>query len=88
MPFLKDVADFSNTTIIITFDPDEDRGRNNNELSVPIPIFDDSIDEANEQVFIVQLKVVGGANVNSVTISRQVSLCRIIDDDRKKIELP
>lgn len=87
MPFLKDVADFNNTTIIITFDPDEDRGRNNNELSVPILIFDDSIDEANEQVFIVQLKVVGGANVNSVTISRQVSLCRIIDDDCKKIEL-
>ena len=71
-----------NATITIIFDPDEDEGRN--ELNVPVPIIDDRVNEANEQVFVVQLKVVGGANINSVTVSRQVSLCRIIDDDGKK----
>jgi hypothetical protein len=81
--FFKDGADFNNATIPITFDPDEDR--NQGELSIPIHIFDDSVNEANEQVFVVQLKVTGGANVNSITISRQVSLCRIIDDDGKQI---
>lgn len=79
------MADFNNATIAIKFDPDEDGGHN--ELSVPIPIFDDGVNEANEQVFVVQLKAVGGANVNSIAISRQVSLCRIIDDDGKKVAL-
>lgn len=79
----EDGEDFNNATITITFDPDEER--NQGEQSIPIPIFNDSVNEANEQVFVIQLKVVGGANVNSITISRQVSLCRIIDDDGKKI---
>lgn len=78
----KDVADFNNATITITFNPDEDQGQN--ELNIPVPIFDDCVNEANEQVFVVQLKLVGGANMNSITVSRQVSLCRIIDDDGKK----
>ena len=80
--FVKDVADFNNTAITIMFDPDE--GQGHNEQSIPIPIFDDRVNEAHEQVFVVQLRVVGGANVNSITIIRRVSLCRIIDDDGKK----
>ena len=76
------MADFNNASITITFDPDEDQ--RHNELTVPVPIFDDSVDEANEQIFVVKLQPVSGGNVNSITIRRQVSLCRIIDDDSKE----
>ena len=79
---LSDVADFNNTAIPITFDPDEDQ--NHNELTIRVPIFDDHINEATEQVFVVQLQLVSAVNVNSITIKWQASLCRIIDDDGKQ----
>ena len=77
------MSDFDNTTIRITFDPDE--LDNDDERGAPICIFNDAVNEANEQVFVVQLHLVSATNPGSVKLdTRQASLCRIIDDDRKR----
>ena len=78
-----DLLDFDNSTITITFDPDEDEA--DHDLSAPVPIVDDHINEATEQVFVVQLRLISSMNTSSVNVitTRQTSLCRIIDDDCK-----
>ena len=48
-----------------------------------IPIVDDDIDEADEQVFIVFLEVVNATNYNKVNINRQFSIGRISDNESK-----
>ena len=74
------MSDFDNTTIRITFDPDE--LDNDDECSAPIHIFNDPVNEENRQVFVVQLHLVSSTNPGSVSLNtRQASLCRIIDDD-------
>ena len=82
-PFiLSDLNDFDNTTIAVFFEPDEIV--NDDERATPIRIFDDTINEAHEQVFVVQLRLISSINPVSVTFTRQpASLCRIIDDDSK-----
>ena len=81
---LSDLSDFNNTTIRITFVPDE--LVNDNERAAPIRIFNDPVNEANEQVFIVQLHLINSTNPESVILDRRpASLCRIIDDDGKCI---
>ena len=78
-----DLNDFDNTSIIIIFEPDED-GTPMNERSAPIPIVDDAINEATEQVFIVELRLINSLDPATVDLStRPSSLCRIIDNDRK-----
>ena len=84
-----DLNDFDNTTIIITFEPDEDvvpmNGININGLGAPVPIVDDAVNEA-EQVFVVELRLVSSINPATVDLSIQpTSLCRIVDNDRKCI---
>ena len=77
-----DLKDFNNTVITLTFAPDEDEVVNN--VAVPIAIFNDLVNEATEQVFIAQLRLNSSVNPGSIDLStRQASLCRIIDDDRK-----
>ena len=74
--------DFDNTVITITFDSDENNV--DNELSVPIYIVDDAVNEADEQVFIVQLHLVDSINPALVDITtRPASICKITDDDSK-----
>ena len=46
-----------------------------------IPIEDDEIDEAQEQVFIILLEVLEAVNFDLITITRSVSFGRIIDND-------
>ena len=46
-----------------------------------IPIVDDEIDEAHEQVFIMLLKVLEAVNFDLITITRSTSFGRIIDND-------
>lgn len=48
-----------------------------------IDITNDDINEANEEVFIVQLTLDYSLNPNLITLSRNSSLGIIIDDDRK-----
>ena len=70
--------------IRITFAPDEDEEGNVNNMAAPIAIVDDFINEATEQVFVVQLQLNSSVNPDSIDLTtRQASLCRIIDDDSK-----
>ena len=46
-----------------------------------IPIEDDEIDEAQEQVFIILLEVLEAVNFDLITITRNTSFGRIIDND-------
>ena len=66
----------------MTFQPDEDAPIN--EHSVPVAIIDDDVNEAMEQDFVVVLRLNESINEESISLeTRNVSLCRIIDDDCK-----
>ena len=58
-------------------------------VEVAIPIVDDDIDEADEQVFIIFLEVVNATNIDNLTIleNREISVGRIIDDESKYVDL-
>jgi hypothetical protein len=74
--------DFNNTNITIIFEPDEDTEVN--EKSAPIFIIDDAINEAIEQVFVVELRLISSRNAAAVDLTvRPSALCRIVDNDRK-----
>ena len=66
------------------YDPDEDEAVNDG--GVFVPIVNDLINEATEQVFIVRLNLVDSLNPDSVLLvpTRRTSLCRIRDNDGKK----
>ena len=61
--------------------PADEFGPQINDLAAPIVIFDDEINEAPEEVFIVVLSLQSSTNPDSVIIGRAFSLCRIIDND-------
>ena len=77
------MADFNNTNITLVFEPDEDGEVS--DKSTPIFVTDDVINEATEQVFVVELILVSSLDPNTVDLSRPSALCRIIDNDRKQI---
>ena len=52
-------------------------------VEVTIPIVDDDIDEADEQVFIIFLEVAQAINRTNLRINRATSIGRIKDDDSK-----
>ena len=77
-----DLSDFDNTRVRITFDPDE--LANDDERAALIRIFNDPVNEATEQVFVVQLRLINASNPGTVNLNtRPASLCRIVDDDGK-----
>ena len=74
--------DFNNTNITLIFEPDEDAVVG--EKSAPIFVTDDAINEATEQVFIAELRLVSSVDPATVDLTvRPSTLCRIIDNDRK-----
>ena len=76
------MKDFDATIIGITFHPDENSAIN--EHVAHILLVDNVINEAPEQVFVVDLYLKTSVNPSKVIITeRPVSLCRIIDDDGK-----
>ena len=76
-----DGLDFDNSSRTVVFQADE--GHNPvTDLFVPIPIFDDDVDES-EQYFIVQIMVASAVSRNLITLRREASRCRIIDNDRE-----
>ena len=77
---IADFNDFDNSVIVVTFQADE-TGRQMNDVDTPVSIVNDTINEAEEQNFVVTLDVVSATDVSSLTISRKDALCRIIDDD-------
>ena len=58
-------------------------------VEVTIPIVDDDIDEADEQVFIILLEAVDATNLDKLNIleNRHISIGRIIDDESKYVDL-
>ena len=77
-----DSNDYNSSSITVVFEPDEDGEVN--EKSAPIFITDDAINEATEQVFVVELILVSSLDSATVDLSvRPSTLCRIIDNDRK-----
>ena len=79
-----DRRDFNITLIEITFEADEINTIL--DVSVPIAIFDDEINEVEEEIFVVVLELVDAINSNTVDFN-DATLCRIIDDDRKYLML-
>ena len=75
-----DSNDFNSSVIVVTFQPDE-TGQQVNDVDTPVSIVNDTINEAEEQDFVVTLDLVSATDNSSVTISRKDALCRIIDDD-------
>ena len=72
------MADFNNTNITIIFEPDEDAAIY--EMSAPIFVTDDAINEATEQVFIAELRLVSSIDPATVDLTmRPSTLCSIID---------
>ena len=61
----------------VEFSPYED------VVEVTIPIVDDEIDEADEQVFIIFLEVAQAINRTNLHINRATSIGRIKDDESK-----
>ena len=58
-------------------------------VEVAIPVVDDDIDEADEQVFIIFLEVVNATNLDNLNIleNREISIGRIRDDESKYVDL-
>ena len=51
------------------------------DVDTPVTIVNDDVNEADEQNFVVTVEVVNAFNTSRITIEREDSLCRIIDDD-------
>ena len=75
-----DREDFSSDVVVVTFEADE-FGRQINDMAAPIVIFDDELNEALEEVFIVVLTLQSSTDPGSVIITRVSALCRIFDND-------
>ena len=76
-----DRRDFSPDVIVVKFESDE-FGIQVSERSVPVEIFDDEIDEAHTEVFIISIFLNESMDSRSgISISRASSLCLIADDD-------
>lgn len=82
--YIADFDDFNNTVLTIVFEPDEDEASVNQKEAF-IPITDDLVDEADEQVFVALIRVIESLDSDSVILTqRNVSLCRINDNDGKR----
>ncbi len=66
---------------MVYFQADEDAP--SNDLLVSLTIIDDVINEAPEEYFVVRWDAVEGTSSLVEVGERQVSLCRIVDNDRK-----
>ena len=75
-----DRRDFNITPIEITFEADEINTIL--DVSVPMTIFDDEINEVDEEIFVAVLELVDAINPSQVDIN-DATLCKITDNDRK-----
>ena len=78
-----DYGDFNNSVQVVEF------RTNVNVVPVYIPIVDDDIDEADEQIFIIFLEVVNATNLDNLNIleNREISVGRIRDNESKYVDL-
>ncbi len=75
--FPEDRRDFVPDMIAVTFEADE-FGIQGSDIQVRVPIVDDDVDEADEEVFIL---VVAAPGISVEAAGRTSSLCIIQDDD-------
>ncbi len=73
--------DFDARSVVVYFQADEDAP--SHDLPVSVKIFNDSINEAPEEYFVVRWDTVDDTNSLVEVGEERVSLCRIVDDDRK-----
>ena len=73
--------DFEPHTLVVQFPADEDAPVN--DLPVSVPIIDDAVNEASEEHFFVRLDTREGTSSLVEVGEQQVSLCTIVDNDRK-----
>ena len=78
-----DEADFDTSVIILEFPSDILSPVN--EVSAPIALRNDEINEAYVQIFIIYLKVINSTNPSLIATGRIISQGRIINDDRKSL---
>ena len=76
----EDRRDFSTDVITIRFEADQ-TGPQVNEVTAPVPIVDDDIDEAQEEVFMIDLTLLSSINITLTLINRRSSLCILNDND-------
>ena len=70
--------------IMVTFQPDES-GDEVSNMTVSVPIVDDSIDEAPVEVFVTVLTVIN--QTSGVNSTRASTLARIEDNDGKSVTI-
>ncbi len=78
--FPEDRRDFSSEVVTMTFPADE-FGQQMNDVPAPVPIINDAINEAQEELFVISLGLENAINPAGTEITRSVSLCRISDND-------
>ena len=80
-----DADDFDTTTFEVEFPADENQVALT-DIDAFIPIVDDLIDEDIWQLFVVYIQVVSAVDLAQVeNTERNISTCRIIDNDCKYI---
>lgn len=77
-----DAIDFSSASVEVEFIADEGLHLTSNSL-VHVLIYDDDIDEADSQFFVIQLVLVSGVNESLIKVNRNASVCAIFDNDCK-----
>ena len=75
-----DKADFNGSALNVTFPADESTPFDN-VIDVFINIFDDEVDEAEEQCFITYLELLDAVDLNLIEITLDTALCIIVDND-------
>ena len=80
--YSSDYEDFNESVLYVEFPTDRIA------VEVAIPIVDDDIDEADEQVFIIFLEVFNATNLDNLIIleNRDISLGKIRDDESKYVD--
>lgn len=74
--------------LIVIFPADENETEAIIKMNASITIFDDDINEAEEQIFIILLEVVDLVNPDAINIQLTVASCHIIDNDGKSSNSP
>ena len=80
---MTDDRDFDASVLVVMFPADENSPMS--EIDVPIPIFDDDVDEAESQFFYAVFEILNVTNPDLVDIEAtlNVTMCTIRDNDSK-----
>ena len=87
--YYTEAEDFNNSVHEMVFPADERDPLPTLIMRADIPIVNDDIDEADEQQFIVFLEIINATDLSRVDNSlRNITICKIIDDDCKSLGTP